>query len=129
MLDWHKMNIKVAQLWDEQPSDNPNTVNGFSGTWNISDHALVPECVRDFVMEHYPRKEKLTQIPLKDINELLNDAWQGPGSMSRLVMLKEQARQARSEFDEHRFTVTEDTTMQDFAQSHPDFKDDNDAHA
>lgn len=122
MLDWHKMNIKIAQLWDEQPSDNPHTVNGFAGTWNISDHDLIPECVRGFVMEHHPRKDKLEQIPLKDINQLLNDAWQGPGSVSRLIMLKEQARQAISEQDEHKFVVHDDTTMQDFACSHPDFR-------
>ena len=97
MLDYRKVaNDRIAQ-WEAWPTDNPNSVNGFEGEWNISDHSLIPDCVTDFCLEQHPKKDRISQIPLEDINEMLNSVWEGPGSMPKLVALTEQIRELRRE--------------------------------
>ena len=71
--------------WERQPTDQPYTLNGFNGTWNFSNHNLIPESLINFIMESFPKEEKFKRIPLEDINALMNDVWEGPGSMPKIM--------------------------------------------
>ena len=85
----------VNDYWDHQPTDNPHTLNGFSGTWAFSDHNLIPESLRNFIWESFPKYERFRRIPLDEINALMNDVWEGPGSMSKIQSLYRELRAAR----------------------------------
>jgi|TARA_B110000977_G_scaffold10097_1_gene13194 hypothetical protein len=79
--------------WDNYPQDNPFHLNGFKGTFAFSDHLLIPEPLTEFLLEFYRgrtgerRKNHIIAIPLEEINELLNEQWEGPGSMSKIVRM------------------------------------------
>jgi len=84
-----------VEYWSKQPTDNPWTLNGFQGTFAISDHSLVAEELRQYVMECFPKVERFNRIPIDDVNRVLNEVWQGPGSMSMLVQRTQDLRDAR----------------------------------
>jgi hypothetical protein len=67
--------------------DNPNSVNGFRGTWNFSDHTLIPETLYGFLTRHFGQA-KLRRIPLDKINQVMNELWEGPGSLEKLFRLE-----------------------------------------
>jgi hypothetical protein len=73
--------------------DNPNSVNGFRGTWNFSDHTLIPETLYGFLTRHFGQA-KLRRIPLDKINQVMNELWEGPGSLEKLFRLELEMRQA-----------------------------------
>jgi hypothetical protein len=77
----------VKTYWDNQPTDNPNSINGFNGTFDFSDHDLVPGAIRDFIFESFPKIDRFRRIPLENINELMNEVWEGPGSMPKIQKL------------------------------------------
>ena len=85
----------ISTYWERQPTDQPWTLNGFNGTWNFSDHRLIPESLRNFIMESFPKIEKFRRIPLEDINALMNDVWEGPGSMQKIQNLYNDMRAER----------------------------------
>ena len=64
--------------------DNPYSVNGFSGTWSITDHRRIPEVLIGF-LQHYFGQYKVRRVPLDKINEVLNDIWEGPGSLAKVL--------------------------------------------
>lgn len=97
MLDHAKVaQNRIAQL-EGFSQDLETSVNGFTGEWNFSDHDLIPQALRDFLVESFPRKERFNQIPLKDINSVLNEVWDGPGSLVKLARITEQIRELRRE--------------------------------
>jgi len=77
--------------WDNYPTDNPFLLNGFKGTFAFSEHLLIPEALTEFLIEKFRprlkegRKNHIQVIPLEEINDVLNDIWEGPGSMSKVV--------------------------------------------
>ena len=73
--------------------DNPNSVNGFRGTWNFSDHTLIPETLYGFLTRHFGQA-KLRRIPLDKIYQVMNELWEGPGSLEKLFRLELEMRQA-----------------------------------
>lgn len=81
--------------WERQSTDQPWTLNGFNGTWNFRDHNLIPESLRNFIIESFPKVEKFKRIPLEDINTLMNDVWEGPGSMPKIMNLLVEMRTKR----------------------------------
>jgi hypothetical protein len=85
----------VNNYWEHQPTDNPNTLNGFKGTWAFSDHRLIPESLRNFINESFPKIDRFNRIPLDEINALMNDVWEGPGSMVKIAGITKELRQAR----------------------------------
>jgi hypothetical protein len=85
----------VDTYWERQPTDQPHTLNGFRGTWNFSDHSLIPESLQNFIMLSFPKAEKFRRIPLSDINALMNDVWEGPGSMVKVKALEKELKIAR----------------------------------
>jgi len=84
-----------VSYWESQPTDQPHLLNGFKGTWAFSDHNLIPEPLRNFIIESFPKIEKFKRIPLEDINALMNDVWDGPGSMPKIQKLYDDMRAER----------------------------------
>jgi len=95
MYNYNTATESSVAFWQEQATDNQNTVNGFNGTWAISDHSLIPSSLNDFIAETFYGYIRLTRIPLEDINNALNEVWEGPGSMAKIVKLTYEKRQAR----------------------------------
>jgi hypothetical protein len=87
--------MDTLTYWERQPTDQPWTLNGFNGTWNFRDHNLIPESLRNFIIENFPKVEKFKRIPLEDINTLMNDVWEGPGSMPKIIKLMAEMRTQR----------------------------------
>jgi len=81
--------------WENQPTDQPWLVNGFNGTWNFRDHSLIPNTLANFIMASFPKHEKMKRIPLEEINALMNEVWEGPGSMVKIEKLTHELRLAR----------------------------------
>ena len=110
--------LKVhSTYWQNQPTDNPFSVNGFNGTWSFSDHDLIPEPLRNFIVESFPKIDRFKRIPLEDINKLMNDVWEGPGSMAKIErMLNElhAARYARLQAEASGKEVGEVKTLDDY---------------
>jgi len=63
--------------------DVPHSVNGFRGTWKFSDHKLIPDVLHEFLMLTF-EVSNLKRVPLKDINRVMNDIWEGPGSLEKV---------------------------------------------
>jgi|TARA_B110000858_G_C17706845_1_gene428635 hypothetical protein len=91
------------KFWDNYPQDNPHLLNGFTGTFAFSDHSLIPEELTEFFLEYFYKKIKegrnkrhIEQIDLGVLNDLINELWDGPGSMSKIVRMKYKLKANRS---------------------------------
>jgi hypothetical protein len=73
--------------------DNPYSVNGFRGTWKFSDHTLIPDSLFGFLTRHFAQA-KLRRIPLDKINQVMNELWEGPGSLEKLLRLELEMKQS-----------------------------------
>jgi len=92
------MNISNVTFWKKQPTNLPYLLNGFNGTFAYTDHKLVPEPIRNFVMEVLDTKQtRFKKVPLDQVNELMNEVWEGPGSMVKLCELYNEIKLARLE--------------------------------
>ena len=90
MLDEAKiLNDKVD--FYKRDIDNPFTVNGFRGTWKFSDHTLIPNTLYPFLSRYFGIS-RLRRIPLEEINKLMNEVWEGPGSLEKLFRLEAEMR-------------------------------------
>ena len=69
---------------DPKIIDCPHAVNGFRGTWKLSDHRLIPDIFRMFIMRSF-KVNRLSRISLDKINALMNDVWEGPGSLEKIL--------------------------------------------
>lgn len=90
MLDQVKI-LKERIAYYEQFIDIPYHVNGFRGTWQISDHDLIPECLREFLTLSFGTT-RLERVEIEEINRLLNEVWDGPGSMTKLLQMEHELR-------------------------------------
>jgi len=91
--------MDTKTYWESQPTDLPYTLNGFSGTWNFGDHSLIPEGLRNYIFENFPKHERFNRIPLDEINSLMNEVWEGPGSMVKIERLYHELRVKRASSD------------------------------
>ena len=92
-------------FWANQPTDDPQTINGFNGTFAFTDHLLIPQGITEFLLEHFHKKcfkvanswkkNHIQAIELDEINELMNEIWDGPGSMTKISDLTNEMRIAR----------------------------------
>jgi len=124
MLDITKHANDAISFWERQPTDQPYLVNGFNGTWSFSDHKSIPEPLHNFIMEAFHPAEKFKKIPIEDINTLMNDVWEGPGSMAKLEKLLLQMRMDRQKGNTTKLKFDEVKTMDDYDES--DFQDHSD---
>lgn len=85
MLNETILNDKIERA--RADIDRPNSVNSFAGTWAISDHKAIPEPVRMFLMLSFGTG-RLERVELDKINELLNEVWQGPGSLEIIYKME-----------------------------------------
>lgn len=109
----------AVDFWDTQPTDQPHYLNGFNGTWKFSDHSLIPGPLYNFILEAFHPQEKIKRIPLEEINKLMNEVWEGPGSMSKIIRLAGELRMARLEktsSDTSRKETWETKTIDDFSE-------------
>ena len=67
--------------------DNPFSVNGFKGTWNFSDHSLIPSILTGFLTRYFG-VARIKRVSLDDINKVMNEVWEGPGSLEKIFMLE-----------------------------------------
>ena len=93
--------MNSIDYWSNTPTDQPWLLNGFKGTWAFSDHTLIPEILQEFLIEHFysrlgeERKRHIYSISLDEINAVMNDVWEGPGSMSKISRMIVEMRQMR----------------------------------
>jgi hypothetical protein len=83
--------------------DNPYAVNGFNGTWSISKHNLIPDVLLGFLQRHFGQF-RIRRIPITDINAVLNELWEGPGSLEKIFLLEDEMRVQGKEI---KFTATD----------------------
>ena len=76
-------------------TEQPWLVNGFKGTWAISEHSLIPSNFLNFLHECFPHVDRLKKVPMDDINRTLNEVWEGPGSMEKVDRITQELKQAR----------------------------------
>lgn len=95
MLDYTELLESSTRYWDNQPTTTPGTLNSFAGTFNFSDHQVIPSPLLNLISERWPEAVRLTRIELDDINDFLNSIWEGPGSMSKVVRLTHELRNTR----------------------------------
>ena len=77
-------------------TEQPWLVNGFKGTWAISEHSLIPSNFLNFLHECFPHVDRLKKVPMDDINRTLNEVWEGPGSVEKILRLTHELRQTVS---------------------------------
>lgn len=93
MLDYASVVEHKIAYWAAQPTDRKGTLNSFDGTFAIEDAENIPEVLMEYLMEHFGAK--LEKATMADINKALNDVWDGPGSMPKVVGLTWELRCAR----------------------------------
>lgn len=67
--------------------DNPQSVNGFRGTWKFSDHTLIPDTLIQFLARYFGHA-RLRKVPLDRINQIMNEIWEGPGSLDKIFRME-----------------------------------------
>ena len=77
--------------------DTPHLVNGFRGTWQISEHALIPDVLHEYLMYTF-RTARLKRVKIEDINKALNEVWEGPGSLAKVFTLTDEMRKSGRDF-------------------------------
>ena len=101
MYNYVSSKESAVAYWESTPTDQPWLLNGFRGTWSFSDHTLIPQPILEFLHEYYNkqlgdlRKNHIKTIDLNKINDLLNEVWDGPGSMPKLVAMTHDIRMSR----------------------------------
>ena len=111
--------MNTLEYWENQSTDNPFLLNGFKGTWAFTDHDLISSELRNFIMESFHPEEKFKRIPLDSINKLMNDVWEGPGSMVKIHKLTAEM------FASRRTKKKDDTTSKETVRTIDDY-DEND---
>ena len=71
--------------------DDPFHVNGFKGTFQFSAHDLIPSVFHGF-LQRYFGQYKIRRVPLEKINQVMNEIWEGPGSLEKIFRLEEELR-------------------------------------
>ena len=92
-------------FWANQSIGDSHTINGFNGTFAFSEHSRIPQGIVEFLLEHFHKqcfrtasgwkKNHIEAIELDEINELMNEIWDGPGSMNKIATLTNEMRLAR----------------------------------
>lgn len=71
--------------------ENPYHVAGFRGTWNFSSHDKIPDVLHGFLQRYFGHI-RLSRIKIDEINRVMNEVWEGPGSLTKIFQLEEQMR-------------------------------------
>lgn len=96
MLDLEKCKYSASEFYANLSTDpEDHTVNGIK-QFAFSDIALVPELFRNFAMEYFDI-ERYRQVDLDELNRVLNELWDGPGSAAKISDIIWDIRIARRE--------------------------------
>jgi hypothetical protein len=71
------------------------TLDEFDGTFAITDHNLIPGSLLNYLGERFYNTARLSRVPLAEINQALNEVWQGPGSMEHVKAATRDLRSQR----------------------------------
>lgn len=96
MLDITQAKHCQHAYYAEQPTDCAWQLNGFTGTFEYTDPARVPELFRNLAVEYWGL-EKYRRVDLAKLNQLLNELWEGPGSCAKISDIIWDIRIARRE--------------------------------
>lgn len=92
MFDYQKAcEDKISFYNRSEFVDDPSHPAGFRGTFKFSDHKLIPDIYYGF-LQRYFGVLRLSRVSLDDINRVMNETWEGPGSLTKLFQLEEQMR-------------------------------------
>ena len=83
----HRIEEKVAYYLRPEHVANPHHISGFNGTFAFSSHDLIPEVFHGFIQRYFG-SYRIRRVPLDKINEVLNDLWEGPGSIEKILRLE-----------------------------------------
>lgn len=111
-----------VEYWAKQPTDQPWLLNGFNGTFAITDHNGVAEELQNYVLECFPKVERFKRIPMEDINRVLNEVWEGPGSMVKVIERTHELRAARQARSNETIKLDEVKTIDDYSSDEFDVK-------
>jgi hypothetical protein len=81
--------LKSKIAFYEKDIDKPYTLNNFNGTFAIQSHAGIAEPLRGFLQRHFGVM-RLERVKIDLINEALNELWDGPGSLEKILRLEHQ---------------------------------------
>jgi hypothetical protein len=94
MYDYEtELNSKISFYNDPALIDNPHHPAGFKGTFKFSEHRLIPDVYQGFLQRHFGVM-RLSRIKIEEINKLMNEVWEGPGSLEKIFRLEEEYRAA-----------------------------------
>ena len=85
--------VEAKIAFYEKDIDNRFSVNGFQGTWAFSDHNLIPQIFNGFLQRHFGVM-RLKRIKLEEINAILNELWEGPGSLAKILRMENELYKA-----------------------------------
>jgi len=88
-----ELNSKIAFYSRPELVDNPYHPAGFKGTFKFSDHKLIPDVYQGFLQRHFGVL-RLSRIKIEEINQLMNELWEGPGSLEKLFRMEEEYRES-----------------------------------
>lgn len=92
MFDYQKAcEDKIAFYNRPEFVDRPDHPAGFKGTFKFTDYKLIPEVYLGY-LQRYFGVLRLSRVSLADINDAMNEVWEGPGSLTKLFTLEEQMR-------------------------------------
>ena len=100
--------------------DNRFSVNGFQGTWAISDHTLIPQVFFGFLQRHFGVM-RLRRIKIEEINKVLNELWEGPGSLEKIFRLENELYKSGATI---RFTATDIAKIKKYESEEDEVLDD-----
>ena len=83
----HHIEDKVAYYLRPEHVANPYHISGFNGTFAFSSHDLIPDVFYGFIQRYFG-SYRIRRVPLDKINEVLNDLWEGPGSIEKILRLE-----------------------------------------
>lgn len=66
---------------------------GFKGTWAFSDHSKIPDVFHEFLQRYYG-VYRIRRVPIDQINKLLNELWEGPGSLEKIFRMQDDLRKS-----------------------------------
>jgi hypothetical protein len=85
MLDTKSIMEGRIQFY-EKDIGKVGSVNNFDGEFQISSHTRIPEIFLELLMYNF-KTARLRRVPIEDINAFLNEIWEGPGSVEKVIRL------------------------------------------
>jgi len=126
-----ELNNKISFYSSPEFVDNPHHPAGFKGIFKFSDHRLIPDVYIGFLQRHFGVL-RLSRVKIEEINRIMNEVWEGPGSLEKLFNMEEDYRESGrsihmtpSDYVKAKKTVEEDDEDEDDLPL-PDFSKDED---